>query len=722
MAAPKMTREQAITELAKRGQDISEFFPNKSPKQIWAIQELAKRGENIDEFIEPLQQNLSPREQFLKKWGESDVGQAATGLATGAIQGITNLGTGAVNLGRRAAAALMGKEAPTPYHVDVGSHLLPENFPRNTSAEKAGEFLGVMTTPMGEIKAGSALVNAAKKIPEIGKMSAKFAKETPLLDKISGVLPWAANQAATGASYGALYGANGNAPISESAATGAVMFPAVGAGFNLAKGGMELFFTKLAKEANKEARRLGVHAQGTRTPEEAGKIAKIAEEEGLPIDISVATNNPTLKKIMLSYGSALPFSGVSKRAAIINEKVKQKADDILNYFTAGKAPEEIPSEVVGKIRENYSLHSGKSDQRYVNMMSQMNGRGIALEGRPNLEKTARKFMEENAPKEGHLSSLDASDTGVLKTLLKEKAEKEPSKELSKIINPETGKPFEYEKKVVKEKDLATDNIKTYQVLGSLERDAYKSGQMFKAKMYGELRKALMQDVEEAINKSGDKGLMKQWNANRKYHLENVVPYQDKMVRNILSGKTNERNVHKIFDEDRLRAIYHHLSPDEQKMAIFLKFQNKLSPREGSNIGIEPHVLTKAYNKMSPSEKVKNLKPNERQMLSRLHIMDKIAKEYQPYIKTPETGATVKNLMLSLFPAISGIGNIAQGNILKGVSQAIAPPVAGVALRKGASQKSMRAYAKQKYTRGHKSESLEKGAKKSLLYYMINPQE
>jgi len=117
------------------------------------------------------------------------------------------------------------------------------------------------------------------------------------------------------------------------------------------------------------------------------------------------------------------------------------------------------------------------------------------------------------------------------------------KETENIKNPNRIK--DIEKKIRKNKgifkreegaDISLEDANTYKgVLKDISDDYYNNGNTYAGRLYSDLRKGLVNDINRSINKTGNKELRSEYNNAEDYYSKSISPFDEKEIKKFITG-------------------------------------------------------------------------------------------------------------------------------------------------------------------------------------------
>ena len=546
-------------------------------------------------------------------------------------QGAVDTGTALVNLPKRGVDAAFGKE-PDPFTYDIPGqepHSIPNLLGKGTE-------LGAELLVAPEIKAFQAL--AAKLAPLFLKAAprAKEAINSSKLAQLANYAPAAADVGATGAAYGALFGANNpEQTLRESALKGALGSMAIGGAARIPSAFREMDVRQLAQKI-KSGKERG------RSPAETAKYME--DIQGLPIDIGTAVDNESRFQ---KYKDLASFtgSGVKQKAAEINAITKTHADKLKKNLIGGADMLGTNDAALAALIADEDKYSSAVSKLFKNFSTLSDQYGIKVP-RVQTNKVIKNIIKEHehTEKVGTFSKFTDSFINELKEKLAggktPKVEPPPESPLilPDYLKPEPPLPPKKTKPSVKDIDEERKVFNERAKQHGTDWNRYISG------VYKSLEKASINDIEKAITKSKHPELIKEWQTARKTHATKVVPYRKREIENILTGKESSEKLPNVLTKPSNQFVFNSLPKHIQKQIVY----RKLNP---SGQDISEAQLANRYKVLDANAK-KRLMGDAKKEWDTLVKLNDIKQKINPVLEKPNTGFANKE-SINAIKAIAG---------------------------------------------------------------------
>lgn len=315
--------------------------------------------------------------------------------------------------------------------------------------------------------------------------------------------------------------------------------------------------------------------RGRLSPEEIA--ANVRAAAGTETDLGSIIGSPSLKKKYENELASMPFTGAEDKIAGVDQTIRSRGSDILQGLVGKDAePGDVGKKLQSSLVKTYENQRSNKNKLYTERNEIADNANLNLE----LPKFAEKASE---------FSNELENTNILKN---ESTERKLISKLANYKNPVTevkgkiidteGNPLSSERSYPSFKESALLKGK----LNSLARDYEKSvapDDRRMAKVFGDLASALGKDLNESIERSGNKELKLAHERAEKNYAENYAPFLDQDVYPYLqrsgsksdsdmllqgfikTGRTNDRGnllnkfVSKLPDQERKLAGYGYLS-------------------------------------------------------------------------------------------------------------------------------------------------------------------
>lgn len=355
---------------------------------------------------------------------------------------------------------------------------------------------------------------------------------------------------------------------------------------------------------------------------------------GTETNLGRVLENPYLSKTFENVVSEAPFSGGYESMQRTADVLKDRGENFLKEF---KGTQEV-SDVGGKLQKALVAAEKETRATKNELFGKLNAESDKLgvkTNRENFRTIARQKLDEIAAD----PDLAAHTDPAVKKLLNDTASGKKSAEYS-----------------LKNTDLLRGK------LGEKASDAFTSGNSELGSIYGELKKAVDEDINTAIDRSGNKNLTKLRDDAMDFYRKEWVPFEEpEIVKFTRKGGDPDTLVSSFMKNTRLgergrllEKLTEKLKPEERDSLSYAYFSNALTKE-----GVNPLQF-------------RNLFENLGEKRSRALLGDKMTKELQDYSKivsmnvkpltlmfNPETGAK-----LSQIPGWSTLGGLVGSGHLK----------------------------------------------------------
>lgn len=339
-----------------------------------------------------------------------------------------------------------------------------------------------------------------------------------------------------------------------------------------------------------EALRPSKLLRGSLSPEELK--ANLEAAEGTPTGLGDVIGSPFLKRQYENILTKVPFSNANEKMMQAASNVKQKGNDILVKMLGENDPENVNEQIYSQLIKQFEEHQQKKNNLYNKFNEEANKQFLNLP----LKNFASKAKE-------YKDAIES--TNILKL--------EP--DLKRILT----KLGIYENPVIKAtgdkglvnqfgQNLIGENLNTYILPTAQEANllkgrlnhyanVYKSSpdpeKRYISGIFNDLSKSLKSDINNAVEKSGNKNLEQVYRKAEENYAKNFSPFLDKQIYKFIGGKA---------DPDTIVQNFLKTSRSTDRSQLLSKLTTKLPPQQRSLI---------AYSYFSPAlDNVGNFNPSK----------------------------------------------------------------------------------------------------------------
>lgn len=436
----------------------------------------------------------------------------------------------------------------------------------------AGEAMGLANAPRFVSAAAENLPKAAKYLTNLAGVAGKNA------------LFGAGAGAAQSAMEGDFKGAPQNAL--QGAGIGAVLGPATNLVGDAVNALRPSNFLKIFK--------------GKTSPEEAKVAAEMAGD--LPVGLGQILDSSKLNKIEKTLG-VIPFSGAAAKADKIKDATGMQTEKLLSLMRGNQSEEEIAANLHKGIVDANKMHKAKAKELYDAFLNSAKENNVTILDTPETQKIAKQYLDE------HLQNATPLDKKMVKTL----------QDLTKKRTQESALVDASGKKISKDEPINIDEmhnrIKSLKKLARTieKKDPYLSD------IYNDLSGTMRKDLHNAAIASGSPDVTANLSVADKYYKENVVPYKQTDVKNLINEKSNQENIGNFLTQSKkhIDKIVSDLPDSLKKSAAYLKFKSAIKENPQGKYSSEPKKLFDAYNNLSVAQKDKLFSKSEQKEFQRL---------------------------------------------------------------------------------------------------------
>lgn len=308
-----------------------------------------------------------------------------------------------------------------------------------------------------------------------------------------------------------------------------------------------------------------------------------------------------------AIGAAVPGALHATRRMIgANKFFQNKTNEILSTLKGKDAEEDLSRIAVSEMGKNGKTAKFNNKLLYDDFSEDANRLGAEIKHLPNTQEVAKEYLHNRG-----------SET--LSKEIKEMLEKHltgiPS-EIRNGIATKEGMPYpaiSFEKAYERMKDFGRKSR------AKEKTDPELSG------MYKQLHRAMDQDMQLAAERSGYPELHEKLLRARKDYRENVRPYKENAIRNILNGKKDLDKISQTLFKDvpEYNKVLNDLPPDIAKKLVHMHFAKAIQHNPGTGkYESSPEKLFPQYNKLTQGQKNRLFSPVEQEKMDYLGVLSK----------------------------------------------------------------------------------------------------
>lgn len=302
------------------------------------------------------------------------------------------------------------------------------------------------------------------------------------------------------------------------------------------------------------------------------------------------------RDVMLNILGNVPGAGVKKRVDQVRGAFDDLAQQIGSKLKGDSSDTSLASDITSSINKNYEVRHQKSGELYQNVADMAKKGGVQLDETPNLNATAKYYLDNP-----HNPLTDPQ-----------------RKAIAEYANPNMG--FSFSLGNVKEPlDFSGAVAKTQE----FNKNARELSDGFARGMHGELSKALKQDMQQAVEKSGNQDVMDALTAANKHYKEEVVPYKSNFPVKLRKDEVNLEGIQNTLSQDSgdINKIVEDLPQNVRDKIALLKLKSafKDNPDTGER-ELNPRRLLSNYSRMSPVQRENLLDDETKDMFQRLNFL------------------------------------------------------------------------------------------------------
>lgn len=547
------------------------------------------------------------------------LGQGVKDFASGALNPLASLIASPYNIPKNLSAKAQGKNyKPFLFGLPTAEEAV---FPE---AYRAGNIAGLLT-PGGTI--GKA-VGLPQKLLEAGNIPEKlFQKGLSYLSrsKSSNFPQYGAEvlgNALKGAGAGAAYASGEeNGDVGQSAALGGAVGGALHLPFRLPSAALNEYISYLQKKSRKPGSEL-------RTPEEVRDINSAIGD--LPVDLGTLINEPALRSAYKDWiGNMIGSNSINKSQEVVNA-LHGKGQSILDKFLGDTKPTEVGETLREFVKGDKKSLKEANTKDWQNLSKMANERGFLVNERPYSEKFAKDYFSQK------------------QRALNTKTEFKLPEEAEEFLKDQLTPPLEFP--TLNEFDEARKKLR------KKARGANKKGDDFLGAFYNEAATIAQQDLVHNLEKSGHSDLVSLFNKSRPGYIENVLPYKEPSIKNIIKGKFPATKIAPELLLEKNNKVFSNL-PERAKQNVLYDLFEKgatFSP-EGKPIANIPSMLNTFNKKLPVEERQRLLSDAEKKSFEDLQKLNDVSGTSKLILNAPNTGYYFQKRAAEGLPLLLGLG-------------------------------------------------------------------
>lgn len=485
---------------------------------------------------------------------------------SGAGQSLMTLGTLPINAARFIAHL---PSIDTPSFSAGLDPSVQAGIAKHPGIEKLGEIINPYTAALPLVKAGKLLKFLG--VGGEGLMSQLGEK--------------ALTGAATGGTYGALF--DPQHPVE-----GAVGGMALGAPLGVAGGAASTTLQSMLDNLTKKSQLEGAVV---RSPAVAKNVYDSIHQlyPDLKINFGDLVNTPWLSNLYHDYLSNIPFTGAQASGEALLAATDTHAKKIMSSLLGNNDPAAVDNQLVNTVKTNYENLKNQIGQRYENVYSSADSKGINVNP-TNLNEFANNVLGD----------------------MKE------NQEFEKYISPDVKKSLTIASTLG---ESSVPNIRTnISLYGEDANRAALSGRSREASILTNLKLEAEKDLTDSLNNSGkvSSDLLDQLNSANNDYKKFIGPYKTNAMRKLMFGSTNSDKAADVILKNP--DVLSQLSQDDKNLVAFRKYSGSSGATVDMTNPTTLNTNNKNNNFLSPNQKAVLFKDNPK-IMKNFGILDNLVK-------------------------------------------------------------------------------------------------
>lgn len=402
--------------------------------------------------------------------------------------------------------------------------------------------------------------------------------------------------------------------------------------------------------------------RGNLSPEELQRNLDITK--GTETGLGDVIGSPLLKKKLENTLTMTPFSGANESLQRTGKEVVSRGENILSEMLGNNDPENVPEQVTKDLLKQHKNQREIKNSFYNDFNEEADKQFLNL----NLAKFSSKAKEfKDALESTNILKYEPEMKSILSKLgiYENPVEKIPGDKslVSQFGEKMIGDPLTtYKLPTAKEANLLKGKLNEYK---NMYKSSPEANDRFMAKIFGELHSAIKEDINEAVEKSGNEKLKNKYNIAEDNYRKNYSKFLDKDIYRYIGGNKNPEQIISNFIKTSPHAdlasgiakLSSTLPPQSKNLLAYSYFSRALD-NEGN---LNPAKMGTAIEKLKPNQ-FKALVPDAslRKKLKDYSKLQHMNKEAQNLMFNPKTGQRTTDVLIT--GLLSALGKIGSGNI------------------------------------------------------------
>lgn len=391
-----------------------------------------------------------------------------------------------------------------------------------------------------------------------------------------------------------------------------------------------------------------------------------------PLSVFDLAENQGGQRFLNNWIGEVPFSGVHKDIKANVENLNNHVSNFMNKLLGKTGEHNINDEVKQNIIDNYINKKKIDKQNYDNVATAAENANISIPSLPATSTLAKNILDQNEASmaQNLPSKLDGRTQKLLSNL------STTGMKLKSVFSPS--------KMYSQQQNLFSPSIpqlvSTRSFLGDKSEGFYKAGDNYQGKVYADLKTALTNDINNALEKSGNGNIQNLGQIANQYHKDEIAPYkQGNLVTRLMQNQNPLKSATPLFMKGQNQKIFNDLSPEIQNNIRYQLLQPKAALIEKGKPVYESSNILGNYKKLTAQEKKSLFTDSQQKHLNNLRQLYNVNAENILSLKKPATGFQKYGEVIK--PLIAGIASYAAFHNPALLASVTTPSIAARALNK-----------------------------------------
>lgn len=394
-----------------------------------------------------------------------------------------------------------------------------------------------------------------------------------------------------------------------------------------------------------------------------------------PTGLGDVIGSPFLKRQYENVISKFPFSGATEKFQQAGQSVLNKGEQVLSNILGVNEPENVTDQISDALLKQFEQHRSNKNALYNQFNEEADKQFLNLQ-LPKFSSKAKEYAD--AIESSNILKYEPDLKRILAKLniYKEPIVKVPgdTSQISQFGEKMIGEPLTtYQLPTAKEANLLKGKLNEY---AKINRSSPDSDKRYQARIFGDLASTLKQDINDAVEASGNPALKNIYKEAESNYAKNFSPFLDKEIYKYLSGKKDTDTIVQNFvkvsraaDRGKATSQLTTLLPEKERSLVGYAYLSRALDNEGN---LNPGKLSTLINNLGKNQ-FKALVPDEniRNELKNYNRLYKMNVKSVNLLQNPATGQQT----LDILPLMAAMGGGKMGGITGALAGFLTPGLA-----------------------------------------------